>query len=344
MGLNTIGKFVNLNHKLNKYVSKNKIDYTLLNYISPDSSVKTFSLDILQDLAPDNLENFVEDTEIGNLFIKGITKVITADSFLESSQYYSGFYFNVFPTGSVNGQTSYNTVVIALNKLDKFGMDDISSTRFIVEWKTKATNSTYKKIVFDYTVSSDYNLSPDILYTKKCMFEEGLILIDRDLLKHIGVTSFDSDLYDIAIYVESDHDINLSIAHLAVTNSYDVYFTEKLDFGRDDLSKFTFSEKAGVVFSEINEYSKTYSSGLEMLTIEDLDIIDTNFLKNNIGQPFFVFPYCEGTKDLSLVNSLDSYIYSYRNLESGGLYLLQDITISHSWDTYSLPIKLKEWK
>lgn len=109
------------------------------------------------------------------------------------------------------------------------------------------------------------------------------------------------------------------------------------------------NKKTGVLFPEINDHVKSLDSKISLLHITDLAVLDLNFIKNNMNSPFYFFPYCLATEELSLTDALNNangQYFSRANLEVGGLWIFDkkyDIT-DNDYDDYSIPIKLDEYK
>lgn len=329
-----------------------------------------------------------------NLLNPSIVKTMTCPMDSGSGNIYSGFRMEMKSTYQPNYPRKFNAIVIQLNKMDKKYIDSIKGAAFRFDYVVKVddgnsvtpTNAVVKRIVFlnsmgytypeindkdfhgsfgesatvggnsqtatltDYVVTGNYNL------------EEGLFVIDAELLKYLGLSdglpyvnttnSGQTLHHSFAFYkvqAVSGDPIPLEIANVTFTNYFEILLDEAVKYGRDNLTTFNQSKKTGIHFPDINEFNKDLEASISLMDALAVGQLDIHVLKNNMNTPFYLFPHCEPSANLTNAQtntSLETYLSRTGNLSIGGLYIL-DPALDFStpvWDNYNTKLKLKEYK
>jgi hypothetical protein len=352
-----ISKMINVNYKKNKYVNSNLLNNNYLNYVNDSTVITPYSSQFLLDetydlLADSGGEDIVLTFDIDKTNLLNFSIVNEIELTPELVNNTAGIKVDLFPSGISDGRlTTIDTIALQFNKLNKEKMDRLGQAELIIEAKKKSDNSNLFKVVFkNHGLSADY-YSSGAYYTKKWLPEEGIVLLDKEILSYfvenslMASTNIDITQYYFNIYFKglTTYDDVFFISNLAITNCYAVYFNENLDFTRDNLSRFNTASKTGLYLPEINEYSKAFNTEMNLLTANELNFVDINFIKNNQNNPMFIFPYCESSTQ---ANRSSNYIYNYRNLEHGGLYIVNDNfkIKNEEFDDFEISIAAKEWK
>ncbi len=258
------------------------------------------------------------------------------------------------------------------------------STRKIANGST--TNSTTFRIIFDPRVkeisTGTSTLTGDSSHTTALKFikvpcpniNEGLFVIDKEIFKHfVDLDSGDiNDGWDNGFKINANPDLvssgdtyitrlsfyasclssslpELEIANLTFTNATSIYLDNSIKVSRKNLTNFNMNKKTGVLFPDINEYSKSLDSKISLMTLEELKEFDVNVVKNNMNSPFYFFPFCEPSSELTNTESktdTNALNLSRENYELGGFFTFDpsfDIT-NTDYDTYDIPVKLDEYK
>lgn len=274
---------------------------------------------------------------------------------------FSGIEISLQTTGLIE-QSTFNTIFVNVNKLNKTYINKFYSTR-ADSWFPKFTyNISFRKrstpdtVVAKFQFYNENNSTNDGMrftqsgttYTLNYIganLKEGNILLDSKMLAMVDNTNPDGLVtadWFIDVWISNQNMpvavADFSVSNIFIGNAVDLVISMGTESTKDNLNVVTTGIRTGTNFVQINESLKSFKMNFDILTAVEANENVYNFISVNKDTPLAFFPFVDYDEDDIEQNK--------ENLEKGGLFMIsKDLSIKNTkWDVYSFSLELKEYK